>query len=361
MCLSLYRIDRHFEYQVLFIFFGCLNSVYVSVWDLVMDWSLCNPYAPNPLLRTDLGFKSTKFYYAAMVIDPILRFNWLLYVILPADLQHSALLSFLLSVSEGLRRGMWTLIRVENEHCTNVGRFRASRDVPLPYELDYDKPLSPEAMDEPAYQPSIPPPSSASATGTNATTTLPQTPHTAATAQPTSSAIYQPSPQMLRRRQTLPAGALESGHLESPGRLMRVGTMLATAHAQDFERRKKPGGTFVGYKGAPEPNDPTNRAEEEGQSSDDEEEEPLAESARLIGDQRDDNRPERESPRNGPGEAAQKEHALSQQREDPGGSGPSRGEESPASGNALAGSSREEDGEAHSWQSNRESMTRLGS
>ena len=30
---------------------------------------------------------------------------------------------------------MWVLFRVENEHCTNVGRYRASRDVPLPYEV----------------------------------------------------------------------------------------------------------------------------------------------------------------------------------------------------------------------------------
>ena len=30
---------------------------------------------------------------------------------------------------------MWSLFRVENEHCNNVGKFRASRDVPLPYKI----------------------------------------------------------------------------------------------------------------------------------------------------------------------------------------------------------------------------------
>ncbi len=66
-----------------------------------------------------------------MALDPILRFNWIFYVIFTNNLQHSALLSFMVSLSEVLRRAMWTLFRVENEHCTNVGRFRASRDVPF--------------------------------------------------------------------------------------------------------------------------------------------------------------------------------------------------------------------------------------
>lgn len=70
-----------------------------------------------------------------MVVDPILRFNWIFYMIFANDVQHSALLSFVISFSEICRRGMWTLFRVENEHCTNVGRFRASRDVPLPFSL----------------------------------------------------------------------------------------------------------------------------------------------------------------------------------------------------------------------------------
>lgn len=70
-----------------------------------------------------------------MILDPILRFNWVFYVAFPVELQHSAILAFIISLTEIARRGMWTIFRVENEHCTNVGRFRASRDVPLPYKL----------------------------------------------------------------------------------------------------------------------------------------------------------------------------------------------------------------------------------
>ena len=104
-----------------------------------MDWSLCNPYAKNPFLRDVLGYKNPNCYYAAMIIDPILRFNWIFYVIIPHELQHSAILSVLVSFSEICRRGIWTIFRVENEHCTNVGRFRALRDVPLPYDIPDDE------------------------------------------------------------------------------------------------------------------------------------------------------------------------------------------------------------------------------
>jgi hypothetical protein len=31
---------------------------------------------------------------------------------------------------------MWAIFRVENEHCANVQRFRASRDAPLPYPIN---------------------------------------------------------------------------------------------------------------------------------------------------------------------------------------------------------------------------------
>jgi len=81
-----------------------------------MDWSLGDP--TNKFLRSTLGYKRKWMYYAAIVIDPILRFNWIFYAIFPIELQHSAVLSFLIAFSEVCRRGMWTLFRVENEHCT---------------------------------------------------------------------------------------------------------------------------------------------------------------------------------------------------------------------------------------------------
>ena len=74
---------------------------------------LGNPYAKHPFLRDVLGYKRPWIYYLAMIIDPILRFNWIFYIIFENDIQHSAFLSFLVGLSEVFRRGMWTLFRVE--------------------------------------------------------------------------------------------------------------------------------------------------------------------------------------------------------------------------------------------------------
>jgi hypothetical protein len=177
-----------------------------------MDWSLLQPNAKRQYLRDVRAYKKSWYYYTAMVIDVILRFNWIFYIIYTHDLQHSSVASFLVAFSEVTRRGMWTLFRVENEHCANVIRFKASRDVPLPYPLAADHatlfaaPHSEHSSPEPA-------------------------------GMPTTS-----SPSLHRNRSA--TSAAEAG--ETPGmgentlrrRLTRV---FAEAHTQDFEKKRKPG------------------------------------------------------------------------------------------------------------------------
>ena len=163
-----------------------------------------------------------------MILDPVLRFNWIFYAIYSNELQHSALLSFFVGFSEVCRRGMWTLFRVENEHCTNVGRFRASRDVPLPYEIMPPTPPTPEETTE-AHGPTAhavegqqtaPSPTWYSPSQVNATT---------------SNLEAQPSAGSLRRRGAVPNNTpIQRG-------IARVGTMMGEAHAQDFERKRRPG------------------------------------------------------------------------------------------------------------------------
>ena len=129
-----------------------------------------DPDAPT----SRLGFPKW-VYYPAVVVDPLLRFNWVFYVIFTGELQHSAILSFFVSLAEIFRRAFWALFRVENEHMTNVGMFRASRDVPLPYDAS------------------------------------------------------------ITRAPTEAPGDVESQAISTP---RRVATTLGTAHAQDFERRR---------------------------------------------------------------------------------------------------------------------------
>ncbi|KAI9706892.1 MAG: hypothetical protein M1820_004671 [Bogoriella megaspora] len=256
MTLSLYRIHKTTEMKALFIVFAAINAIYCSIWDLIMDWSLGDPYAHYPFLRDVLGYKQIWMYYVAMVLDPILRFNWIFYAIYTEDVQHSAILSFFVALSEVLRRGMWTLFRVENEHCTNVGRFRASRDVALPYDIPSSDTASKQSLtaaeNTPASSPHLP--SMGIRPSRHAESVKDST--------PTHRAEHPPAPQgadleAARTHETSATTATE--HTDASGvrnrgprrgntffgnspvaaGLSRVGTLLHSAHAQDFERKKK--------------------------------------------------------------------------------------------------------------------------
>ena len=250
MSLSLYRIHKTTPLRATFISFALVNAVYCSLWDVIMDWSLGDPYAPHPYLRDNIAIRQVWLYYFAMVADPILRFQWIFYAIFGGDLQHSALMGFLIALAEVLRRGLWTIFRVENEHCTNVGKYRASRDIPLPYSL----PESPRSSqgddgttlnangkykkddnDKPGHKPLI-------HSGDEAEHDLEANNATANTSS------HSP---------TTPGGATSQGSLRlrkvrtphdskpspSPGisALRRVATVIQAAHAEDFERKKRPG------------------------------------------------------------------------------------------------------------------------
>ena len=193
-----------------------------------------------------------------MILDPILRFNWIFYAIYSHDLQHSALLSFGVSLSEVCRRGMWSLFRVENEHCTNVGRFRASRDVPLPYDIAPPPELTSlkELKDEGPYI-------SATANGKHPRRNSPTRGDAsqAASGANVEAALGTPSSESLRRRPVPPTGStpIQRG-------IARVGTIMTEAHAQDFERKRRPGTARVSSRYEEQPTD-------SGESTDNEEEE----------------------------------------------------------------------------------------
>ena len=189
----------------------------------------------------------------------LLRFNWIFYALFTGELQHSALLSFFVSFTEVCRRGIWTLFRVENEHCTNVGRFRASRDVPLPYDME--PPLSPTEEDVVA-DPTLPQTDGAEDHvrrpgtwhGGDASPSL----HDEGAMLTNIEAQTSSTPGSLRRRATLTNTPIQRG-------IARVGTIMGQAHAQDFERKRRPV--------APEPASPYDGARTADFSSDDEDEE----------------------------------------------------------------------------------------
>lgn len=240
--LSMYRIDLQTRFQASFITFALLNAVYTSVWDLIMDWSLGNPYAKNPMLRELLAFRRVWVYYAAMLLDVVVRFNWIFYAVFIKNIQQSALLSFLVAFSEVCRRGVWSIFRVENEHCTNVLLFRASRDVPLPYD--------------------VPSPAAPPLDGSAEDVQLQEQQH-ASTPFMSPGDIEHGTPSM---------SSLRARHRRPSVGIGRVGTIVASAHAQDFERKRLPNfmsSASVGRDMAHDADDSTDEDDEADLSTDD--------------------------------------------------------------------------------------------
>jgi hypothetical protein len=129
-----YHGSPHDHRLALWCLFGCIYSVYTSLWDITMDWSLLQPHARYPYLRDELVYEHYwPFYYWAMVTNVILRFGWTIYL-LPGP-ASSLMRIFIIALLEMLRRWQWNFLRLENEHLGNVDMYRVSREVPLPYHV----------------------------------------------------------------------------------------------------------------------------------------------------------------------------------------------------------------------------------
>jgi len=183
-----------------------------------MDWSLLQTDAKKRFLRDVRGYKNPRWYYLAMILDPILRFNWIFYSIYTHDLQHSTTASFFVAFSEVTRRGIWTIFRVENEHCSNVARFKASRDVPLPYDIEASQENSSEENQQDQQAPITAISSTPSTTGLAPFATL--------RSRASGGEQHQQTPDSEFRRR-------------APTRTFTK--IIADAHTQDFEKKRKPG------------------------------------------------------------------------------------------------------------------------
>lgn len=251
MSLSLFRIYGGGSLRAFFIACGIMNGIATSVWDLFIDWSLMDPYAKPRFLRTRLAYKTKWWYYAAILVDPLLRFNWIFYAIpyFSDELQHNSLLGFFVSLSEVFRRGIWTIFRVENEHCTNVSKFKASRDTELPYALTQQEEEQEEEhiRRSTGSEPRRPSHSTEYAQDSHIRYTNSPKPMSPSSELDKSTATgadleggrpaTSPALSSLRRRQQ--QGMTPSMPSPGQGLASRVGTYLQGAHAQDFERKRK--------------------------------------------------------------------------------------------------------------------------
>lgn len=200
-----------------------------------MDFSLLQAKARNRFLRDITALKRTWIYYPIMVIDPILRFSWIFYAIFAHNTQHSTAVSFFVSLAEVTRRGMWTLLRVENEHCGNVAQYKASRDTPLPYHLEVSASqtgLEQSSGETPA-----------------AAEQGPNTPGSLATSMGTARTPGGPGSVRLVTGAERPGGAAAGSRPDDGGSTFHrrrsstagkrsILQAMAEAHKQDFEKRK---------------------------------------------------------------------------------------------------------------------------
>ncbi|KAK4451230.1 EXS family-domain-containing protein [Podospora aff. communis PSN243] len=129
VALSEYRIDGGGVTLCFFISLSVVSTIYSSYWDMVMDFQLGQKQSPH-YLRETLAFESEWWYKGAIVLNPILRMTWILFVIFDPSIQHSNIVSFVVALIEVFRRGLWVVFRVESEHCANIAREKAKRDLP---------------------------------------------------------------------------------------------------------------------------------------------------------------------------------------------------------------------------------------
>ena len=263
-----------------------------------MDWSLGVGSAPHPFLRNRLGFPSYyPIYYIAAVIDVILRFNWISYLIYAHDMQHSSVCSFLVSFSEVLRRGMWVLFRVENEHCNNVSIMKVARTVKLPYDVevkerveaetlvphtgqfaDYtrkksrrrEEGISEETANSAEEVDVLPPPAMTPVTDATSDAPDEDLERTASARATAANAGESPAAASLRKRQTWTPSTRATGlkgQASNASIRARVGTLMRAAHAQDFERANK-----AKAAGSDEDSDEEDEEDDDGEEVESEEE-----------------------------------------------------------------------------------------
>ncbi|KHN33987.1 phosphate transporter PHO1 homolog 3-like [Glycine soja] len=141
VCLrTAYSLNNSMVWMVLAMIFSIFAAVASTYWDLVIDWGLLQGHSKNRWLRDKLAIPHKSVYFIAMVLNVLLRFAWLQTVLnFKFTFFHKQAMSSIVACLEIIRRGIWNFLRVENEHLTNVGKFRAFKSVPLPFNYDEDE------------------------------------------------------------------------------------------------------------------------------------------------------------------------------------------------------------------------------
>ncbi|XP_010495726.1 PREDICTED: phosphate transporter PHO1 homolog 3-like [Camelina sativa] len=141
VCLrTAYSIQKgQVPWRVLAAVFSFIAAIFCTWWDFVHDWGLLNRTSKNRWLRDKLLVPQKKVYFIAMVLNVLLRFAWIQTVLdFNFKFMHRQTMVTIVASLEIIRRGIWNFFRLENEHLNNVGKYRAFKSVPLPFNYDED-------------------------------------------------------------------------------------------------------------------------------------------------------------------------------------------------------------------------------
>ncbi|KAE8701566.1 Phosphate transporter PHO1-like protein 5 [Hibiscus syriacus] len=141
LCLrSAYSLNKGLGWGISAVVFSVAAAIFGTYWDLIHDWGLLKRHSKNRWLRDKLLIPNKSVYFGAMILDVLLRFAWLqtVFNFNLFDLHRQTLVTIVSSL-EIIRRGMWNFFRLENEHLNNVGKYRAFKSVPLPFNYDEDE------------------------------------------------------------------------------------------------------------------------------------------------------------------------------------------------------------------------------
>ncbi|XVE52794.1 hypothetical protein DITRI_Ditri02bG0152600 [Diplodiscus trichospermus] len=134
-----YSLDKGTSWKASAWTFSAMAALYCTYWDLVVDWGLLQRHSKNRWLRDKLLIRCKSVYFGAMVLNVLLRFAWLQTVLNLNLSLHRETSTAIVACLEIIRRGIWNFFRLENEHLNNVGKFRAFKSVPLPFNYDEDE------------------------------------------------------------------------------------------------------------------------------------------------------------------------------------------------------------------------------
>ncbi|XP_033128084.1 phosphate transporter PHO1 homolog 3 isoform X5 [Brassica rapa] len=142
VCLrTAYSIQKgQIAWRVLAAISSAAAAIFSTYWDFIHDWGLLNRTSKNRWLRDKLLIPQKKVYFIAMILNVLLRFAWIQTILdFNFSFMHRQTMVTLVASLEIIRRGIWNFFRLENEHLNNVGKYRAFKSVPLPFNYDEDE------------------------------------------------------------------------------------------------------------------------------------------------------------------------------------------------------------------------------